>query len=147
MEPAVQWLATSGAWRALPGPGTTSPSTCTAREGQTLRAPALEKEKLAKCAASREVAPALHRSLRSSASFLKTRRKVNDQLMIIDWWVVVGQKRESLERKRPFLPRRLSGHLIVVSGNKLYSELFGTLLSVREFCSPEQSWETLEAKD
>ena len=72
----------------------------------------------------------LHCTEVSGAILLKTRRKVNDQLMIIDWWVVVGQKRESLERKRPFLPRRLSGHLIVVSGNKLYSELFGPLLSV-----------------
>ena len=67
--PAVQW--SSGAWRALARPGTTSTSTCTTREGQTLRAPALEKEKLAKCAASREVAP-MHPSLRSNAMLLKS---------------------------------------------------------------------------
>ena len=38
-----------------------------------------------------------------SGAILKRRRKVDDQLIIRDWWVVVEQKRESPERKRPFL--------------------------------------------
>ena len=58
-EPGVQCrLYGGGAVAGGTGSGPGTASTCTTREGQTLRAQAaLEKEKLAKRAASTEVAP------------------------------------------------------------------------------------------
>ena len=54
-------------------------------------------------------------------SKVRERRKFEHQLIIRDW--LVEQKRESREREKGLsCARRLSGHLIVLWGNKLYSQ-------------------------
>ena len=125
----VQWSSGAAGAGRLEGPGTTSftiqhlhhhlgrpnPPSSSAWEGKVGQA--------SKCAASREVEPLLYQSLRSNAITLKSYRKRNieHQLIIRDW--SVEQKRESREREKGLAcASRLSGHLIVLWGNKLYSQ-------------------------